>query len=150
MGTSAKTLIRSTLIVIATVIVVLAVIAAIVLFGKKTIDTSNQNKIDRTQITERNLKTYKSAIKIFAYINNRLPTQEEGLEVLIKNPENLKNYPDGGYLESATFMDSWGTKLIYTLNPDGKENYFEIRSYGPDEKEGGGDDITERDFYFGE
>ncbi len=148
MVTSTKSLIKSTIIVMATVFMMLAIIAIIVLFGKKTIDTTTQNKIKHIQITELNLETYKTAIKSFAYDNDRLPTQEEGLEVLINNIGNFKNFPDGGYLDNATFMDSWGSKIIYILEPDGEKNYFEIKSYGPDKKDRGDDDIIERDFYF--
>jgi len=68
------------------------------------------------------------ALKMYKIENSAYPTTSEGLSVLAK-----KNY----FEDNKEPKDSWGNSFIYTS--DGKS--FEIISFGPDKKEGGGDDI---------
>lgn len=82
------------------------------------------------------MKTLTEATKMFKIDMGNYPTTEEGLEALIKNPneDEYPNYPESGYLDdSKTPLDPWNNSYIYLLN----DNTPELISLGADGKEGG-------------
>jgi len=81
------------------------------------------------------LEMYNNALILFKVENKfMLPTTEEGLEALLKNPDSKKypHYSKQSYLQKIT-LDPWGSKFIYRNN-NGK---IELLSYGADKKAGG-------------
>ena len=67
----------------------------------------------------------------------RYPTDEEGLSVLIKKPEDVNYWEPNGYLKGSQIpKDTWKHDFVYRLNP-GDGHPFVIISYGADGKEGG-------------
>ncbi|MDR2342804.1 MAG: type II secretion system major pseudopilin GspG [Campylobacteraceae bacterium] len=91
------------------------------------------------------MKTIGESLKMFRADFGNYPQLDEGLNALIKNPDQqrYKNYPNGGYLSAqSTPKDSWGTEYIYIV--DGEN--FDIISLGRDKKEGGNSD--DEDIYF--
>ena len=79
---------------------------------------------------------YNGALDMFKINNSVYPTTEEGIEALVKNPDEDKysNYSTSGYFKDDKMpKDSWGSKFIYT-NDDGM---IELISLGADKKEGG-------------
>jgi len=93
------------------------------------------------------MKNVQEALKSFKFDNGSFPQTEEGLQALLKNPDEdtYKNYADGGYLDGEQLpKDPWKNNYIY-INSDGKINLI---SLGSDGKEGGSandKDITLRD-----
>ncbi len=90
------------------------------------------------QITTRaNLRILHGAVTQYKMEIGHLPTEEEGLMVLIEPPSDVTDYPEGGFLETTEIpKDGWGRDFEYRLWPDsGKQ--FEIISYGADGEEGG-------------
>jgi len=80
-----------------------------------------------------------------------LPTQAEGLLVLVEPPANSADWPAGGYLQTTAIpKDGWGRDFIYELAPrNGKP--FVIKSLGADGQEGGEGydaDLFSTDFSF--
>jgi len=81
------------------------------------------------------LRSLKGAVSEYSMDMGNLPTQQEGLEALVKN---LKNSPkwDGPYLSGKTEvpMDPWDQEFIYNRPPQHFKNYqsFEVVSQGED------------------
>ncbi len=70
----------------------------------------------------------------------RYPTEEQGLQVLVEAPSTppiAKDYPEAGYLKGLTVpKDSWGFDYVYIApGPSGKP--YEIKTYGRDNEPGG-------------
>ena len=73
---------------------------------------------------------------MFKINNSVYPSTEEGLEALVKNPDEelYTNYSTSGYFKDSKMpKDSWGNKFIY-INEEGS---VELISLGADKKEGG-------------
>lgn len=124
-----------TLIELLLVMVILLVLAGLVVpkFTNRTKEA--KNTAARTDIS--NLST---ALDAFEVDNGRYPTNDEGLNSLV-------NFASTGSSEARSYInkipvDPWGNSYIYQ-NP-GSHNAlgFDLSSYGPDGREGGGDDLT--------
>lgn len=129
-----------TLIEVMVVIVILGVLAALVVpnvMGK--VDSS---KIKTTEIT---LSTVAKELDAFKMDNNRYPnTQDGGLEALVTQPANVKNYPVGGYLKKYP-KDSWDNDLQY-VSPGSDGRPYDLYSLGANSKEGG--EGADADIYY--
>lgn len=74
-----------------------------------------------------------AAMEQFQADNGRLPTAEEGLDALVRQPAGLDNWT-GPYIRTeAQLKDSWSRPFVY--KPDGSG--FTISSLGADGKPGG-------------
>lgn len=71
----------------------------------------------------------------------RYPTTSEGLEALVKKPANAEGWQQA-YLKRDVPLDPWGNEYIYRYPGQYNEDGYDLYSYGPDGKQGGGDDIT--------
>ena len=83
------------------------------------------------------------ALSLFEQDIGRYPTTEEGLRVLIQDPQ-IKNWR-GIYLNSASLpLDPWGNEYRYTYPSTltGSEYLYDIVSAGPDGVYGNEDDVT--------
>lgn len=94
----------------------------------------------RVTVAKTDMRTLESALKFYKLDNYTYPTTEQGLQALLRKPESQpvpRNYPEGGYLESADLpRDPWGNEYIYR-SPGEEDRPFEILSLGADGKEGG-------------
>lgn len=85
------------------------------------------------------IKLFKQAILDYELRMKKLPTQEQGLEILIKNIDNQERWRP--FLNAKTIpADPWGNPYIYQINSD---NSYEIISYGEDGQPGGADDAAD-------
>jgi general secretion pathway protein G len=84
-----------------------------------------------------------TALRRFKQDTGRFPSTEEGLQALIVQPTSVENWK-GPYMKDGLPKDPWGNPYIYrepgTLNADG----VDVLSFGPDLRDGGGDDIFGR------
>lgn len=93
------------------------------------------------------MQNIEEALKSFKFDNGMYPEMEDGLQALLKNPDEdkYKNYANGGYLDGEHLpIDPWKNRYIY-LNED---NVIDLISLGADGKEEGEDsnrDITLRE-----
>ena len=99
----------------------------------------------RTDAAQAQIKNIESALELFYIDILRQPTNEEGLAVLAEPTPELTGRWNGPYLKNATVLkDPWGNPYIYRepgkLNADG----VDVLSFGPDLRDGGGDDIFGR------
>jgi general secretion pathway protein G len=92
--------------------------------------------IAKIQISE-----FEQAIQTFHHDTLRYPTTDEGLEALVYNPRNLRDWK-GPYLKKDVPRDPWGWLFHYHYpgirNPDS----YDLWSNGTDGIEGTKDDIT--------
>jgi general secretion pathway protein G len=123
-----------TLIELMIVIVILGLLAAMVvpsLVGKG-------EEAKRNLVCVQMKSIYDGALDMFKINNSVYPSTQEGIDALVKNPDEEKypNYSTSGYFKDDQMpKDSWGSKFIYT-NDDGT---IELISLGADKKEGGKD-----------
>jgi general secretion pathway protein G len=80
------------------------------------------------------MKSLAGRFKQFELDNGMLPDTEEGMQVLLANPDTEKypNYPVVPYLKKVK-KDAWNTPFVYIK----KGSDIEIISYAADRKEGG-------------
>lgn len=119
-----------TLIELLVVIVIIGLLASLVtpkLFGKLG---AAKEKTAKAQI-----EMVVTALDAFKIDVGRYPTTAEKLEVLWKDPGNIKNW-HGPYLPKPVGDDPWGTAYAYT-SPGTANKPFELKSLGADGKEGG-------------
>ena len=131
-----------TLIELLLVITIIGVLAAVVVprfFGR-----SQEARIVAARQTIEG--SFGIAMDLFEQDIGRYPSTEEGLQVLIENPQ-IRNWR-GPYLKSASIpMDPWGNPYHYTYPSEltGSETLYDIVSAGPDGDYGNSDDVTNHD-----
>ncbi len=118
-----------TLIELLVVVIIIGLLASLVApkFFKK-IGTSKQ-KIAKAQIAN-----FSAALDEFRLDNGRYPTTDEGLEALVKKPDDLESW-QGPYLPKAIPKDPWGHPYVYRC--PGEHGDFDLISYGRDGQPGG-------------
>ena len=96
----------------------------------------DQAKIEATKVQ---MKAIKDALEQYKLDNGFYPTTEQGLKALVEKP-NTPPVPTRWrqYLDKVP-KDAWDQDFIY-VSP-GVNRPFELRSMGPDRKEGTEDDL---------
>lgn len=79
------------------------------------------------------INSIKIALNAFAMDVGRYPSQEEGLDSLIKRPHGLAEW-DGPYIKGTTVFpkDPWGGDYVYIYPLHNQENSYGIYSMGKD------------------
>ena len=107
------------------VIVILSMLAGLVAFKTRSyLVTSKQSsaKVDIRKVCE--------ALETFYAMNDRYPTSDEGLEILVTGTERM---PDG-IIEKLP-LDPW--RVPYQYNMPGKNGPYDVICLGADGSEGG-------------
>ncbi len=124
-----------TLIELLLVLVILAALAAIVTpkFAKR----SEQARVTAagTQISQ-----FEVALDSFEIDVGRYPTTSEGLDALVRKPSNAEGWTQS-YLKRDVPKDPWGNEYVYRYPGQYNQDGYDLYSFGPDGKQGGGDDI---------
>jgi general secretion pathway protein G len=90
------------------------------------------------QLARAQIDAIEKALDQYRLDTRRLPTAEQGLEVLSARPANEPGW-NGPYLKKAVPSDPWGRPYVYRT--PGQKGEYDIISYGRDGKPGGaGDD----------
>jgi len=124
------------------VVLIISVLAALV--APKIIFRGKEAKI---AAVKQQIQNFETALNLYYLDNDVYPTTEQGLEALVTEPgtDPLPVSWKGPYLEKSLPTDPWGGEYVYAspgnYNPDG----FDLLCYGPDRKEGGGDDLANYD-----
>ena len=125
-----------TLIELLLVVVIIGILAAIVvprLTGKQ-VDA-------QIAAAKQQISIFQGCLERYHLDNNTFPSAEQGLAALVAQPSGepeAKNWK-GPYLSSnAVPKDPWGNEYAYAATD---ANNFDIRSMGPDGKDGTEDDI---------
>ena len=85
------------------------------------------------EITCSKMYSIAQALKMFKFDNDNYPSEKEGLEALIVNPNPKKylNYLSSAYIEKLP-LDSWKNPFIYIHYQTDKGDKFQIISFGAD------------------
>ncbi|QDT57282.1 Type II secretion system protein G precursor [Caulifigura coniformis] len=125
-----------TLVELMVVVVIIGLLASAVTFKVRGyLVTSKQN------VARMDLSKISAALETFNTLNDRYPSNEEGLAILAKPS---KNFVEG--ILSKVPVDPWGQP--YQYNQPGRLRAFDIISFGADKREGGSgadEDITSDD-----
>jgi general secretion pathway protein G len=115
------------------ILIVLAVIALIMgLVAPRLLDSFGRAKSQTAAIQMQNLK---GAIQLMYIDISRLPSESEGLNLLMTAPTQLKGWR-GPYLEDkAGLLDPWQRRYIY--RQPGQDREFDIFTLGRDGQKGG-------------
>jgi general secretion pathway protein G len=121
-----------TMVELMAVLIILGLLAAVVV--KNFVGQVDRGRVVTTKASLRQLHT---AVNQFQMDNGRWPTEDEGLNILIQPPTDVRNYPAGGYIETtAVPKDAWNRDFIFELMPESGKP-FVIKSLGADGQVGG-------------
>lgn len=123
-----------TLIELLLVVVILAVLAAVVVPK-----FANRSEEARVSAAKADISALETALDLFEVDNGRYPNSDEGLQALVQQPANVKKWRE--YLKRAVPSDPWGNPYNYRAPGANNVNGYDLYSFGPDGREGGGDDI---------
>jgi general secretion pathway protein G len=82
-----------------------------------------------------------SALDTFEIDNGRYPTTDEIPAALTVQPSGMTNW-HGPYVKKAIGNDPWGNPYQYRSPGTQSTAGYDLYSYGPDGRDGGGDDVT--------
>lgn len=117
------------------VLVIISILAGIV--GVRFAGQSSKAKV---RAAEAQLTNLAAGLKRYEIDTGTFPTTQQGLEALFDQPNNLEGW-DGPYLDKRVEDDPWGQPWQYRA-PGTHNVDFDLYSYGPDQSEGGDDDVT--------
>lgn len=121
-----------TLIEIMVVLTIIAIMTAL-------IAPQIMGKVDEARVTaaRQDIRTLETALDFYKMDNFRYPTTDQGLEALVKKPDDVKNWRAGGYLRASTVpKDPWGNEYKY-LFPGSKGGAYDLYTLGADGETGG-------------
>ena len=108
------------------------IVLFVALIGPKMVGRSGES---RQTVAKQQIEGFSSALKMYKYDTEKYPTQEQGLDALVTQPQWLNNWK-GPYLKKAFIpKDPWGNNYIYTY--PGAHSDYDIVSYGADGNSGG-------------
>ena len=117
-------------------IVVLVIIGLIMgLVGPRLFSQADRARV---QTAETQVRMLRGAIETMRLDISRLPTEEEGLQLLVERPSDptLAQRWQGPYLEDGVPLDPWGNAYLYAPRPSGHHS-FTLYSLGADGQPGG-------------
>lgn len=122
-----------TLLEMLVVLVIIGLIASLV--GPRLFSRVDSSKV---QVADTQVRMLRGAVETFRLEVGRLPTVEEGLDVLRKPPadERAKARWRGPYLDEELPADPWGNPYVYSM-PGRDAMPFALYSLGADGKRGG-------------
>lgn len=119
-----------TLLELLIVMIIIGLLAALI--GPKMIGRVGES---RQTVAKQQIEGFSSALEMYKLDTAKYPTQEQGMEALIAQPQGVINWK-GSYLKKKLIpKDPWGNNYIYTY--PGEHGDYDIISYGADGKSGG-------------
>ncbi|WP_052417518.1 type II secretion system major pseudopilin GspG [Cellvibrio mixtus] len=122
-----------TLLEMIVVLVIIGLLAGLV--GPNLFKQADKAKI---QTAETQVKMIRGALHTLRLDIGRLPTQEEGLKILMSKPadDNVAQFWKGPYIDGGVPLDPWKRDYVYSSVASEFEP-FSLYSLGADGKEGG-------------
>lgn len=126
------------------VVAIIGLLAALVVPNLGRAFGSSQVKAAKTTA-----KSLLSGVEEFRLEVGRYPTEEEGLEALVRKPEGAPESWDGPYLQQTSVPpDPWGNPYVYKRFDGASDDYpfdFTVISLGSDGQPGGEGDAADID-----
>lgn len=97
-------------------------------------------QIDKSRVNaaRAQLKMLDAALETFRMDSARFPTTDQGLDALIIEPPDVRNYQAGGYLRERRLPDDpWGNAYLYESPGQNNPHAYDIWSWGADGQAGG-------------
>lgn len=125
-----------TLLEMIVVLVIIGLIAGLV--GPNLFRQADKAKI---QTAETQVKMIRGSLHTLRLDIGRLPTQEEGLKILMQRPsdERVAQFWNGPYIDGGVPLDPWKREYVYTTTASEFEP-FSLYSLGADGQPGGDGD----------
>jgi general secretion pathway protein G len=120
-----------TLIEIMVVVVIISLVTGVIGVNVFNSLKDASNKTAHTQI-----KNLEEGCELYHLSHHRYPNTSEGLAALTQSS------PQSAPVLKEVPMDPWGKPYVYIQPGAHNTDSFDIMSYGADQVEGGGDDIT--------
>ncbi len=122
-----------TLLEMIVVLVIIGLIAGLV--GPNLFRQADRAKV---QTAETQVKMIRGALHTLRLDIGRLPTQEEGLKLLVQRPQDEKvaQFWEGPYVDGGVPLDPWNREYVYSSSSSEFEA-FSLFSLGADGQEGG-------------
>jgi general secretion pathway protein G len=95
----------------------------------------------KCKITKVQISNFETALDAFKIVVGRYPATTEGLRVLIEKPANDPGYWERPFMKNVP-LDPWGNEYQYVYPGVHNVDSYDLSSFGPDGKPGGGDDIV--------
>ena len=122
-----------TLIEIMAVVLIIGLLSTIV--GVSIFAQVDKGRITATSVQISNLE---SVLELYRMDSARYPTTEQGLDALVNEPDDARNYPPGGYLQKKRVPeDPWGNPYQYEQPGQNNPESYDLWSYGGDGNPGG-------------
>ena len=122
-----------TLIEIMAVVLIIGLLSTIV--GVSIFAQVDKGRITATSVQIANLE---SVLELYRMDSARYPTTEQGLDALVNEPGDARNYPPDGYLQKRRVPeDPWGNPYEYEQPGQNNPRSFDLWSFGADGKAGG-------------
>src|SRR3954468_2679581 len=119
-----------TLIELLVVLVILGLLAALV--GPRVLNYLSGAKTDTARLQ---IQNFSSALDLYRLDTGNYPTTQQGLGVLIANPDRIAGWK-GPYIDSRQVpTDPWGTPYVY--RSPGEKAPYDLVSLGSDKTPGG-------------
>jgi general secretion pathway protein G len=125
-----------TLLEMIVVLVIIGLIAGLV--GPNLFRQADRAKV---QTAETQVKMIRGSLHTLRLDIGRLPTQEEGLKILMQRPadERVAKFWEGPYIDGGVPLDPWNRDYVYSNSPSETES-FSLYSLGADGQVGGDGD----------
>lgn len=114
------------------VLSIIALIAAVV--GPRLYAQLDKSK---SQTARLQIRALEAGLETMRLDIGRLPTEAEGLNLLVAADAAQVPGWSGPYLDKALPNDPWARPYIYVAPSDGSDNRARVKSYGADGQEGG-------------
>jgi general secretion pathway protein G len=119
-----------TLLELLIVMIIIGLLAALI--GPKMIGRVGES---RQTVAKQQIEGFSSALEMYKLDTTKYPTQEQGLEALVAEPQGMLNWK-GPYLKKKFIpKDPWGNAYSYTF--PGENGDYDIVSFGADGSAGG-------------
>lgn len=117
-------------------LVVLAILGMIAMIAvPQVLNYLERAKTDTTGIQ---IESIGAALDLYRLDVGRYPSEEEGLEILVRRPVDVEKW-NGPYVKkSESLIDPWGNAYLYRF--PGEHGKYDLYSFGADAAEGGEDE----------
>jgi general secretion pathway protein G len=122
-----------TLIEIMAVVLIIGLLTTLV--GIAIVPQIDKSRVSTARVQ---MKMLDAAIETFRMDSARFPTTEQGLQALIEEPADARNYQAGGYLRERRIPpDPWGNPYQYEQPGTHNDHSYDVWSFGADGAPGG-------------
>jgi general secretion pathway protein G len=128
-----------TLIEILVVVLIIGLLASVLATNLIGRGQEAQIKLVATQIQK-----LEASLEMYKLDNGRYPTQEQGLDALVRQPSGdpqPKRWSP--YAKANQIKDPWGMPYQYRYPGEHNTHSFDLYSFGPDGTEGGDDEFAD-------